>query len=87
DGLMMAQAQYTRFLHNDLQDLHQKLAHQTGPVALLTESTFSMSGQRAPLSEMTRLLKGKDACMIVDEAHGFGVMGPEGLGGVAAAGL
>lgn len=87
DGLGLAQTPYTRFLHNDMHDLQQKLAKCTGPVAVLTESIFSMSGQRAPLAEMVRLLRGTDACLIVDEAHGFGVMGPEGLGGVPAAGL
>ena len=87
DGLGLANANYTRFLHNDLNDLQQKLVQCTGPVAVLTESTFSMSGLQPPLSEMAAVLKGTDASFIVDEAHGFGVMGPQGLGGVVAAGL
>ena len=87
DGLGLGNARYTRFLHNDLNDLQQKLAQCTGPVAVLTESTFSMSGLQPPLSDIAALLKGKDACFIVDEAHGFGVMGPQGMGGVVAAGL
>lgn len=88
DGLGLANARYTRFLHNDLDNLKQKLDECTGPVAVLTESTFSMSGLHAPLSDMAALVQSKkDACLIVDEAHGFGVMGPQGLGGVVAAGL
>lgn len=87
DGLGLVQAQYIRFLHNDLKDLQRKLAQQQGPCVVLTESTFSMSGQQAPLREMASLLQERDACLIVDEAHGFGIMGQQGLGGVVAAGL
>ncbi len=87
DGLGLAQASYTRFLHNDLVDLQRKLITAPAPTAILTESTFSMSGLHAPLSAMAALLKHDTAHLIVDEAHGFGVVGPQGLGGVMAAGL
>lgn len=85
DGL--SQTAYTRFHHNNIADLQQKLQQTKGPNALITESTFSMSGLHAPLAEMAALICDNDTCFIVDEAHGFGVLGPQGLGGVAAAGL
>lgn len=85
DGL--AQSSFTRFLHNNLADLNQKLQQTTGLRAVITESTFSMSGLHAPLIDIASLTRAKGACFIVDEAHGFGVLGHQGLGGVAAAGL
>lgn len=85
DGL--SKATYSRFLHNNLADLHLKLQKSPGPQAVITESTFSMSGLHAPLTEMAALIQEHNACFIVDEAHGFGVLGPHGLGGVAAVGL
>jgi 8-amino-7-oxononanoate synthase len=87
DGLALKQTGYTRFLHNDLVDLQRKLIKVPAPTAVLTESIFSMSGLQAPLSAMSALLPPKTTHLIVDEAHGFGVIGPEGLGGVRSAGL
>lgn len=87
DGLALQQTRYTRFLHNDLVDLQRKLIKVPAPTAVLTESIFSMSGMQAPLSAMSALLPPKTTHLIVDEAHGFGVIGAEGLGGVRAAGL
>ncbi len=87
DGLTLAKAKYSRFLHNNLHDLQKKLALIPNPTAILTESTFSMSGLHAPLTDIAGLAPTRDVALIVDEAHGFGVMGPQGLGGVSAAGL
>ena len=87
DGLALTKTGYTRFLHNDLGDLQRKLPLNSEPTAVLTESVFSMSGLQAPLSAMSDLLLSETVHLIVDEAHGFGVIGPQGLGGVKAAGL
>ena len=87
DGLNLAQAAYTRFLHNDLASLEQQLAHISGPKIVITESIFSMSGQQAPLAEISSLAQHYAAGLIVDEAHGFGVMGPKGMGASLQAGL
>ena len=85
DGL--SQTSYTRFFHNNLNDLQQKIEEISGPKVIITESTFSMSGLHAPLAAMSALAKEHDAYFVVDEAHGFGVLGPQGLGGIAAANL
>lgn len=88
DGLGLAQGHYTRFLHNNLTDLQQKLLTSTVSTAVMTESIFSMSGLQAPLVDMVSLIgKLPTTHLLVDEAHGFGVLGPQGLGGVRAAGL
>lgn len=88
DGLRFSQANYTRFHHNDMQDLQQKLNTINEPVVVLTESLFSMSGQQAPLAALNTILSQRsERYCIVDEAHGFGLLGPHGMGGVAAAGL
>lgn len=87
DGLRLANGDYTRYLHNDLNHLAKKL--QTCPVnpVIITEAVFSMSGQITDLLELSRLGATYGADCVVDEAHAFGVFGEEGLGGVKLCGL
>ena len=87
DGLTLAGSNFSRFSHNNMDDLLLKLKDSNEPTIVLTESVFSMSGQQAPLVEMVTLLQQANGHLVVDEAHGFGVLGEEGLGGVSAAGL
>lgn len=90
DGLKLSGAKYNRYLHNDLRDLEKKLtslADSNDSLIIITESMFSMSGQRAPLLKISQLMNSKSMGLIVDEAHAFGVLGPEGLGGVMKEGL
>lgn len=87
DGLKLAKAKYNRFLHNDLDNLAIKLQAMTSNPVVITESVFSMSGQCACLAELARLCARHKAELIVDEAHAFGVLGPQGLGAVAQHGL
>jgi 8-amino-7-oxononanoate synthase len=56
-------------------------------VALFTDGIFAADGAIAPVSELLRALPPKRATLIVDDCHGFCVMGPRGAGTVAAAGL
>ncbi|WED44299.1 aminotransferase class I/II-fold pyridoxal phosphate-dependent enzyme [Legionella cardiaca] len=84
DGIQLCNARYTRFLHNNLDDLHIKLLANDANAVLLTEGIFSMSGQIAPLSEIKTLSRPVQAKIIVDEAHAFGVLGDQGLGAVPA---
>lgn len=83
DGLKLAKAKYNRFLHNDLDNLAVNLQQVASNPVVVTESVFSMSGQTACLAELARLCAGHKAELIVDEAHAFGVLGPQGLGAVA----
>ena len=78
DGLKLSGASYTRYLHNNLADLVLKARKAPANAMIMTESIFSMSGQCAPLAEIAHL--GHE--LVVDEAHAFGVLGRQGLGGV-----
>ena len=82
DGLALSKVAYTRYLHNDAEDLARKLALYPTHRALITEGIFSMSGQIAPLSSISSLCSQKQVELFVDEAHSIGVLGNEGRGTV-----
>lgn len=84
DGLTLSQVNYQRYVHNNWQDLKKKLTPHS---AVLTEGTFSMSGQSAPLDHYSSLCTGNHSVLVVDEAHSFGVLGEQGKGAVASHGL
>jgi 8-amino-7-oxononanoate synthase len=90
DGALLSRAKLIRFRHNDIDHLEALLiAHRPHfPNALLvTESVFSMDGDRAPLPALVTL-KARYGCeLLVDEAHATGVFGPQGRGAVEAAGV
>jgi len=86
DGATLAKGRFRRYHHCDINDLREKLIDLDTSI-IVTESVFSMSGQVAPLFEINRLCAGKEVELFVDEAHAFGVMGPEGLGGAKAVGI
>jgi 8-amino-7-oxononanoate synthase len=59
-----------------------------GPAPLaVTESVFSVHGDLAPLTALRSVVRAHDGVLLVDDAHGLGVVGPGGAGGVVAAGL
>lgn len=82
-GIAMAGVRQHRFRHNDLDHLEALLASKgaDAPARLiLTESVFSMDGDRADLQRLTAIAEAHDAALFVDEAHATGVLGPEGRG-------
>lgn len=82
-GLAMAGVPQHRFRHNDLDHLEALLAKKgaDAPARLiLTESVFSMDGDRADLPRLCALAEAHDAALFVDEAHATGVLGPQGKG-------
>lgn len=91
DGAQLSRAQHVRYRHADTKDLAHKLA--TTPVApdgarlIVTDSVFSMDGDEAPLQALLELAIAYDAWLVVDDAHGLGVLGPEGRGSITDAGL
>ena len=82
DGIRLSYAEMVRFHHNDMRDLEQKLAKadpNKGKL-IVTDGVFSMSGDICNLPEIVRLAKKYDARVMVDDAHGFGVLGKHGRG-------
>lgn len=87
DGIKLAQARAFGFAHNNTNDLARKLAAAEGEKWVVVESVYSMDGDQAPLAEMAALCKSYGANLIVDEAHGTGVVGDQGEGLVCSLGL
>lgn len=83
DGLTLAKVDYTRYFHNNMNDLKLKVTKQRKPSVLITEGVFSMSGQIAPLTAVSSLCIDTQTDVLVDEAHSFGVLGDYGKGAVA----
>ncbi len=88
DGARLAGARLQRYAHADVDAASRALASEPERRALLvTDSVFSMDGDVAPLMELAQLAQRQNAWLMVDEAHGLGVLGPQGRGACAAAGL
>lgn len=83
-GCMASKANLYRYRHNDLDHLETFLKRKSNDgssdIWIVTESIFSMDGDRAPLDEIIRLAKKYGAKLYVDDAHAFGVYGKKGLG-------
>ncbi len=84
DGIKLSSAQSYRFPHNDLKSLEARLkiirSKSNCDVFIGVEGVYSMDGDTAPLDELLILCKKYDATLIVDDAHGTGVMGETGRG-------
>ena len=88
DGALLARAQVQRYPHNQVERLAALLAQSTAPIKLIvTDAVFSMDGDVAPLPELLALAQAHDAWLILDDAHGLGVLGTHGAGSLAHFGL
>ena len=84
-GAQLSGARIVAFRHNDVEDLAAKLAAyraEAGRALIATDGVFSMDGDIAPLDEISALAQAHDAWLLVDDAHGLGVVG-EGRGAAA----
>ncbi|MDY0338690.1 MAG: pyridoxal phosphate-dependent aminotransferase family protein [Acholeplasmataceae bacterium] len=82
DGTRLSYAEVIRFEHSDMKDLEEKLAKapENKGKLIITDGVFSMSGEIAKLPEIVELAKKYNARVMVDDAHGLGVMGEHGRG-------
>lgn len=93
DGARLCGADSRRFAHSDLNALERQLqraAESDGNTLVAVDGVYSMDGDCAPLAGIAALCRRHNAWLMVDEAHGFGVMGSENFpfaGCVSAAGL
>jgi glycine C-acetyltransferase len=90
DGALLSRAKVLRFRHNDpghLAHLLERHRKAFGRALVMTESVFSMDGDRAPLAVLLEACRRNRCLFMVDEAHATGVFGPQGRGCVEAEGL
>jgi 8-amino-7-oxononanoate synthase len=88
DGAQLAGALLKRYPHADLEAAGRQLRSDIDGCALLaTDGVFSMDGDIAPLRELVTLCVQEGATLMVDDAHGLGVLGADGAGCIAEAGL
>ncbi len=92
DAAQLSRAKFLRYAHNDLDQLQQQLiqAQRDKPDArrlIMTDAVFSMDGDCADIAEMATLAEQSDSWLMIDDAHGFGVLGETGAGLCEAEGL
>jgi len=89
DGIRLSSARFFSFEHNSLADLEKKLIEKRPSYRrtfIVTEGIFSMDGDRSPIPALANLSRRFDSLLYVDEAHSFGVFGPDGRGLAAEVG-
>lgn len=87
DGGRASEAKMLRYGHNDLNSLQRQLIHKVESKVIVTDGVFSMDGDLAPLPEIVELAKDSQSQLMVDDAHGFGVLGESGKGSLEHFGL
>jgi 8-amino-7-oxononanoate synthase len=88
DAMQLSRATVKRYRHHDLIQLVQLLEQaKSGRKLVITDAVFSMDGDLAPLPELLALCEQHDAWLLVDDAHGFGVLGAQGRGSLAHFGI
>ena len=88
DAALLSRADHIRYPHNDMAALERQLRESTAKRKLiLTDAVFSMDGDLAPLPQLMELAERFDAWLVVDDAHGFGVLGKHGRGSLSHFGM
>jgi len=88
DGARLSGATLKRYVHADAASAKRQLESSTESAALLaTDGVFSMDGDVAPLADLAAVCKTQRATLMVDDAHGLGVLGEEGAGSLIEANL
>lgn len=87
DGGLSSGAKFKRYAHADSGHLNELIAKSEGNKLIVTDGVFSMDGDIAPLQALSIVAKQHSAWLMVDDAHGFGVLGANGGGITEEAGL
>lgn len=89
DGALLSGARFVRYPHNDTVALKLLIEKRrgSGRCLIVTDGVFSMDGDMAPLEELVVLKKRFDALLMVDDAHGCGVLGVQGRGSAELLGV
>lgn len=87
DGARLSEARLARYRHADASAAGERLAAARGDTLVVTDGVFSMDGDIAPIAELAGVAQDHDARLMVDDAHGIGVLGEGGAGSVAGAGF
>jgi 8-amino-7-oxononanoate synthase len=84
DGIRLSLASFERFSHNNPEDLRQliKGIHHNTPKMIVVEGVYSMEGHIVRLPEITEIAEDNGCFLVLDDAHGFGVLGRHGRGTV-----
>lgn len=80
DGTRMSYSRVVKYRHNDVEHLDHLLEREQGPAMIITDGVFSMEGDLADLPGILSVARKHGARVMVDDAHGVGVMGPTGRG-------
>lgn len=84
DAMLLSRATVKRYRHGDIAQLAQLLQQtNNGRKLIITDAVFSMDGDIAPLPQLLALCEQHDAWLLVDDAHGFGVLGQHGRGSLS----
>lgn len=86
DGCRLSRAEVRVYRHGDAEHAEALLVDAPGRRVLVTDGVFSMDGDLAPLPALCDAAERHGAAVVVDDAHGSGVLGPDGRGTVAALG-
>lgn len=89
DGSRLGFAEVRKFAHNDMVSLEKKLAGTPAEAGklIVVDGVYSMEGDIAPVPELVRLSKEYGATLMIDDAHGLGVLGENGTGTASHFGL
>jgi 8-amino-7-oxononanoate synthase len=80
DGGLMSGASFKRYRHGDIEHLNSHLKKASGQKLIVSDGVFSMDGDFAPLPALSIAAKDHNAWLMVDDAHGLGVLGAQGGG-------
>jgi 7-keto-8-aminopelargonate synthetase-like enzyme len=88
-GIGLTQAKVERFAHNNPKDLADILSFEKPetPKMVVFEGVYSMEGHIAPIPEILAACEGQNCFYVMDDAHGFGALGPQGRGTAAQLGV